>query len=285
MSTTIAWTDETWNPVTGCTKVSAGCDNCYAESLAERFRDTPGHYFANGFDLQLRPAKLVEPLHWKKPRRVFVNSMSDLFHDDVRDDYIARVWAVMALAPQHTFQVLTKRHGRMRSLLNSADFYGLVRAALHLLHDVPELEAFGTERFPLPNVWMGVSVEDQQWADIRVPALLDTPAAVRFLSCEPLLGPVDLAPHMPEVPYWDSREAEDWGIHWVIAGGESGRRARPMQAEWARSLRDQCADTGTAFFMKQAGTVLAKEWGARGKGEDPTEWPEPFPQEYPRGAE
>ena len=219
--------------------------------------------------------------------------MSDLFHDDVSDTYIARVWAVMALAPQHTFQILTKRHGRMRSLLNSPDFYRQVRAALHVLHDVPELEAFGTERFPLPNVWVGVSVEDQRWADIRIPPLLDTPAAVRFLSCEPLLGPVSLHRYIPNGWGEGALHNPTTGrlaslcrptVDWVIVGGESGRGARPMQADWARTLRDQCAGLEVAFFMKQAGTVLAKEWGARGKGEDPAEWPEPFPQEYPRGA-
>lgn len=178
----IEWTDATWNPVTGCTKVSPGCDHCYAETLAERFRDTPGHYYENGFDVQLRPEKLDQPLRWTRPRRIFVNSMSDLFHDQVPDEYIAKVFAVMARAEQHTFQLLTKRHGRMRSLLSDDAFPDAV---------VRELGG-GLGGWPLPNVWLGVSVENQQWADTRIPALLETPAAVRFLSMEPLLGPVDL---------------------------------------------------------------------------------------------
>jgi protein gp37 len=272
----IEWTDATWNPVTGCTKVSPGCDNCYAETLAERFRGTPGHYYEHGFDLQLRPEKLDQPLRWRRPRRVFVNSMSDLFHDDIPDEYIARVWAVMALAPRHTFQVLTKRHGRMRSLLNSTSFhtacfeaYWTERRAAGLagtqLDDVP---------WPLPNVWVGVSVENQQWADIRVPALVETPAAVRFLSCEPLLGPVDLEfvhhfdtdcggcsgllspAHEPSCGVEPGRH---WGVDWVIVGGESGRNARAMHPDWARSLRDQCTAAGVAFHFKQWG-----EWAPAG---------------------
>ena len=289
MSTTIAWTDETWNPVTGCTKVSAGCDHCYAETLAERFRDTPGHYFEQGFDVQLRPAKLVEPLRWRKPRRVFVNSMSDLFHDAVPDEYIAKVFGVMAAnyewdRPTHVFQLLTKRHARMRSLLSSVPFrFDVALAAAQRTdedHADAVHDAIAYHHWPLPNVWVGVSVENQQWADIRIPALLDTPAAVRFLSCEPLVGDVDLVLYLDP---FRGVESQGRAIDWVIAGGESGHGARPMQADWVRSLRDQCADLDTPFFMKQAGTVLAREWGARGKGEDPTEWPEPFPQEYPRG--
>lgn len=241
----IEWTDATWNPVTGCTKVSPGCDHCYAETFAERFRGTPGHYFENGFDVQLRPDKLDQPLEWRKPRRIFVNSMSDLFHDQVPDKYIAQVFAIMAAAPQHTFQVLTKRHGRMRSLLSSSAF---VRRCAPI--------------WPLPNVWLGVSVENQQWADIRIPALLDTPAAVRFLSCEPLLGPVDLGladlcPDCLGLGGWpchtDGYHYKRPGIDWVIVGGESGRGARPMHPEWARQLRDQCQAVGVPFLFKQWG--------------------------------
>lgn len=189
----IEWTDATWNPVTGCTKVSPGCDHCYAETFAERWRGTPGHHFENGFDVTLRPERLQQPLHWKRPRRVFVNSMSDLFHDSVPDDYIAQVFAVMGAARQHTFQVLTKRHARMRSLLSSPEFARTV-----VTWEGATMRAKGqsgiipAEQWPLPNVWLGVSVEDRKWADIRIPALLDTPAYVRFLSCEPLLGEVNL---------------------------------------------------------------------------------------------
>ena len=239
----IGWTESTWNPVTGCTKVSPGCDHCYAETLAERFRGVAGNYFAGGFDLQLRPDKLDLPLRWRKPRKVFVNSMSDLFHDDVPDEYIRQVFDVMAEAGQHLFQLLTKRHGRMRSYLS--------------------------KREPLPNVWVGVSVEDQHWADIRIPVLRDTPAAVRWLSAEPLLGSIDLCGLLD-------------GIGWVVVGGESGRGARRMAPEWARSLRDQCAEAGVPFFMKQAGAVLGREWRLPpGKGADATLWPEHFPQDFP----
>ena len=287
----IEWTDATWNPVTGCTKVSPGCDHCYAETLAERFRGTPGHYYERGFDVQLRPDKLDQPLRWRRPRRVFVNSMSDLFHDQVPDEFIARVFAVMALSPQHTFQVLTKRHGRMRSLLSSAWFRVWVLDAAYLmavgedaaavpprpvgtahrdrvtvtlaLARVPGVDAGSAWPWPLPNVWLGVSVEDQRWADIRVPALINTPAAVRFLSCEPLLGPVRL---------WDNETCDHkrqtceeigcWrAIDWVIAGGESGRNARPMHPDWVRSLRDQCQAAGVAFHFKQWG-----EWAPAGHG-------------------
>lgn len=242
----IEWTDATWNPVTGCTKVSAGCDHCYAETFAERFRGTAGHYFENGFDVQLRPDKLDAPLHWKRPRKVFVNSMSDLFHDDVPDSYIARVWAVMAQTPQHTYQILTKRHGRMKSLIGD-DFGGGQNLMEHLTEE-REAKALYDALWPLPNVWLGVSTEDQKWADIRIPALLETSAAVRWISAEPLLGPIDL------LAYTD--------LDWVVAGGESGHGARPMEPSWARNLRDQCAFFDIPYLFKQWG-----EWapnGARG---------------------
>lgn len=243
--TKIQWTDATWNPVTGCTRVSPGCDHCYALTLAERFRGTPGHYFEQGFDVVLRPDKLEQPLHWKKPRLVFVNSMSDLFHEQIPDEYIARVWAVMAMSRRHTFQVLTKRHGRMRSLLNRPEFWRAVRRSVTTdLNRIPE--AVGLVRDPLPNVWLGVSVEDQKWANIRIPALLDTPAAIRFISAEPLLGPVDI--------FASSKIDRDPGLDWVIVGGESGRGARPMDPSWARTLRDECVQSGIAFHFKQWGT-------------------------------
>ena len=186
--TKIEWTDATWNPVTGCTMVSPGCDHCYAETIAHRFAGTAA--YPDGFAVTLRPERLDQPLRWRRPRRVFVNSMSDLFHKDVPDEYIACIWAVMALAPQHTFQVLTKRHGRMRSLLDDDGF--IQRVWNEMDGFLPRAKHPDESRWPLPNVWLGVSVEDQQRADLRIPALLDTPAAVRFLSCEPLLRPVDL---------------------------------------------------------------------------------------------
>jgi protein gp37 len=274
----IEWTDATWNPVTGCTEVSPGCDHCYAKTFAERWRGTPGHHFENGFDLTLRPERLEQPLRWKKPRRVFVNSMSDLFHEGVPDDFIARVWAVMGTCAAHMFQVLTKRHGRMRALLQSADFRDLVtehweRTMLQRPSRAQHL--IGT--WPLPNVWLGVSVEDQKWADIRIPVLLDTPTAVRFLSCEPLLGPIDLewvAGANTLSPDWMGSPGAGTGtphplIDWVIVGGESGPGARPMHPAWARQLRDQCAAAGVPFHFKQFG-----EWaptGARVMREIPCE--------------
>lgn len=260
--TGIEWTDATWNPVTGCDKVSPGCDRCYAETFAERWRGTPGHYFENGFNVLVRPDKLDLPLRWSKPRKVFVNSMSDLFHDKVSDEYVASVWAIMALAPQHTFQLLTKRHGRMRALLRSERFPGLVYMAINSLleHGNPPhvddiaimaaLDGFSRGRFKvLPNVWLGVSAEDQKRADLRIPALLDTPATVRFVSAEPLLGPINLHTDPIEAgsPFWGSQ------LDWVIVGGESGPGARPMHPDWARSLRDQCVAAGLPFLFKQWG--------------------------------
>jgi len=281
--TGIGWTEATWNPVTGCTEVSAGCDRCYAKSLAERFRGVAGHYFTDGFDVVLRPDKLDQPTRWTKPRMIFVNSMSDLFHDDVEDDFIARAWAVMATSAVHTFQVLTKRHARMRSLLSSDHFRAAVNAHRATYAAAPPSRAmFGPEVWPLPNVWVGVSVENQQWADARIPYLLRTPAAVRFLSCEPLLGKVDLlAGQGRDGHLTGAGVSPGAGIGWVIAGGESGPGARLMDPAWARLLRDQCASAGVPFFFKQAGTSLASRWGLPGKGEDPTGWPEHFPQESP----
>lgn len=261
-TTGIEWTGATWNPVTGCTKVSPGCDHCYAETFAERFRGTEGHYFERGFDVQLRPDKLTLPLTWRKPKRIFVNSMSDLFHDQVPDDYIAQVFAVMALAPQHTFQVLTKRHARMRSLLDSNAFLTDVCEHGHQFahHWERKLDdrIFDHGPYPLPNVWLGVSTENQQWADIRIPALLDTPAAVRFISAEPLLGPINLDEFIKYGACGDCDcdhgcQGAGPGLGWVIVGGESGREARPMHPDWARSLRDQCTSAGMPFLFKQWG--------------------------------
>jgi protein gp37 len=254
-ATTIEWTDDTWNPVTGCTKVSPGCDNCYAETIARRFAGTAA--FPRGFEVTLHPERLDAPLSWRKPRRVFVNSMSDLFHDAVPDEFIARVWAVMAATPQHTYQVLTKRHGRMRSLLRSEAFKIAVGLQYVFGADVPD-DAQAGLAWPLPNVWVGVSVEDQKCADLRIPALLDTPAAVRFLSCEPLLGLVDIEDAVNRI------NLSNIGLHWVIVGGESGPGARPMHPDWARHLRDQCKAAGIAFHFKQRG---AWTWSR------PADWP------------
>ena len=280
----IEWTDSTWNVVTGCTEISPGCDNCYAKTFAERWRGIPGHHFERGFDVVLRPKRLGLPLKWRRPRRIFVNSMSDLFHDAVPDEYIARVFAVMALAQQHTFQVLTKRHGRMRSLLRSASFGHLVAEQGRQHHIGSQGDWLQVAAMlggaPLPNVWLGVSVEDQKWADIRVPALLDTPAAVRFLSCEPLLGPVDLHFWLtgvdPNTRRSETPDVDVVGLDWVITGGESGTRARPFNLYWARSIRDQCTAAGVAYFHKQHGGRTPK---ANGRELDGRAW-----DEFPRTA-
>ncbi|MEX0750975.1 MAG: phage Gp37/Gp68 family protein [Dehalococcoidia bacterium] len=207
----IEWTDATWNPVTGCTKVSPGCAHCYAETFAERFRGVPNHPYEQGFDLRIWEERLSLPLEWKRPKMIFVNSMSDLFHERVPDEFIKEVFDVMAEASWHIFQVLTKRPERAAALSSTLPWQ--------------------------PNVWMGSSVENQRFTT-RIDALRSTDAHVRFLSCEPLLGPLKL----------DLR-----GIDWVIVGGESGHGARPMRADWARGVRDQCQDQGVAFFFKQWG--------------------------------
>jgi protein gp37 len=301
----------TWNPVTGCVKVSPGCDHCYAETFAERWRGTPGHYFERGFDVTLRPDKLDQPLRWQRPRRIFVNSMSDLFHKDVPDEYIAQVFAIMAGCPQHTFQVLTKRHGRMSSLLRNDDFLAETGRCWLRNDGIPDDALW--PGWPLPNVWLGVSVEDQHWADIRIPALIETPAAVRFLSCEPLLAQLDLGigdPHRghdnDDVYGWPNpricldcsgpededevqffrREPDAGGIGWVIIGGESGPGARPMSERWARTLVRECQSASVPVFVKQFGSVLGRELGAGPKGGDWDMWPEDLRvREFPRVTE
>ncbi|GAB3380705.1 DUF5131 family protein [Amycolatopsis echigonensis] len=286
VTTRIEWTDATWNPVTGCTKVSPGCDHCYAETFAERWRGTTGHYFASGFDVRLRRDKLALPLRWRRPRRIFVNSMSDLFHKDVPDDYIARVFAVMAACPQHTFQLLTKRPARMRALLNNDGFADRAMDESLVIKPIAMGAKPHGDIWPLPNVWVGVSVENQRWADIRVPTLLDTCAAIRWISAEPLLGPINLgALSTREGPVdalmgnLDHARGPDGRLRamenprplprldWVVAGGESGHGARPMHPNWVRSLRDQCDFASVPFLFKQWGawapeSVVASETGA-----------------------
>jgi protein gp37 len=274
----IEWTDASWNAVTGCTKVSPGCDHCYAETFAERWRGIKGHHFEQGFDVRLWPDRLEIPLQWKRPRRIFVNSMSDLFHDEVPDEFIARIFAVMAVTPQHTYQILTKRHGRMRSLLGSNQF----RLAVMGL-------AAGRDEYrrspilPLGNVWLGVSTEDQKRADIREPALQATEARVRFVSAEPLLGPIDFAfdHECGDPPHWSCPVPD-----WVIIGGESGPGARPMKLEWARDIVRQCREAGVPVFVKQLGSVLGRELGAGPKGGDWDMWPADLRvREFPRAHE
>jgi protein gp37 len=258
--TAIEWTDATWNPVTGCTRVSSGCDHCYIERTPP-FRQTGRRFDGDGpgstTGVLLHHDRLHQPWRWRKPRRVFVNSVSDLFHDAVPDDYIAQVFAVMDAAPEHIFQVLTKRPARMRSLLSSLAFEHAV-----FKHWSGGSALNPDERYPgwpLPNVHLGVSVEDQRAADLRIPTLLDTPAAVRFLSCEPLLGSIELVPeHLggyPESDQWtrDRQAGLVPLLNWVIVGGESGPHARPMHPNWARSLRDQCAVADVPYFFKQWG--------------------------------
>jgi protein gp37 len=251
----IEWTEKTWNPVTGCTKVSAGCKHCYAERMWPRLNGPGRPYAGRAFgDVQCHPERLGYPPRWRKPARVFVNSMSDLFHDDVPDEFILSVFHTMAITPKHTYQILTKRPERMLSLLS-----GWRDSGLTLREGC---------RSVLPNVWLGVSVENQATADERIPLLLQTPAAVRFVSCEPLLGPVRLDKITDDElgAKWDALSA---GLHWVIVGGESGPRARPMHPDWARSLRDQCASAGVPFFFKQWG-----EWAPN--MQDIDDYPDPL---------
>lgn len=303
----IEWTDETWNPVTGCTKVSAGCKNCYAEGVAKRFWGD--RKFG---DVEMHTDRLRQPFRWRKPKRVFVNSMSDLFHEDVPDYFVAAVFAAMSGARNHTFQVLTKRPKRMHEVVSSPEFRRLVsdQVLARGFHPYAEIDPTRDQGWPLPNVWLGVSVEDQATADERIPVLLRTPAAVRFLSCEPLLGPVrldelregdDIAHALegkrtsalgrrdrkPRVAYETNR------VDWVIVGGESGPGARPCNVDWMRSIVGQCKTAGVPVFVKQLGARpvwseqdrqsedlrelplrLWREPLLSRKGSDPSEWPE-----------
>jgi protein gp37 len=242
MATKIEWTDETWNPVTGCVKVSPGCKHCYAQTFAERFRGTvmPSgalHPFFSGFDPTLRPERLDHPFSWRTPRRVFVNSMSDLFGDFVPDDYLDQVFDVMRRTPQHTYQVLTKRAPRLR-----------------------EWSATRTWLRDAPNIWLGVSVEDRRYGVPRIEDLRRAKAAVRFLSVEPLLerlGRVNLR-----------------SIDWVIVGGESGPGAREMDVEWVREIRNQCIEKNVAFFFKQWGGVRKRLTGRRLDGRTWDQFPD-----------
>ena len=233
----IEWTDATWNPVRGCTKISPGCKHCYAETFAERFRGVKGHPYEQGFDLRLVPEKLTEPFAWRSPKLVFVNSMSDLFQTGVPDRYVGAVSEVMVKANWHTYQVLTKRSERLRDLLE-----GRLRFATECEH-----------------IWWGVSVEDRKYGLPRIEHLRNAPAVVRFLSIEPLLedlGPINLT-----------------GISWVIVGGESGPGARPMKKEWVISIREQCKEYGVPFFFKQWGGVRKTKHGRLLDGRTYDEYP------------
>lgn len=259
----IEWTEATWSPVIGCTKVSAGCKHCYAEREVEaRWSKNPKSiWFGRSFtDVLCRPEALAgagSPLTWRKPRRIFVCPRADLFHDDVPDLFIADVFGVMAATPQHTYQVLTKRPERMPWLLGQ-------QGILNFHAAVEECAAMYTDAevvWPLPNVHIGVSIEDQATADERIPVLLKTPATVRWVSAEPLLGDVDLAQSTGQAIFWRNVQDPDRRIDWVVAGGESGPDARPMHPDWVRSLRDQCEPSGVPFLFKQWGEWVEYECG------------------------
>jgi protein gp37 len=310
----IEWTDATWNPTTGCSKVSVGCVNCYAEAVSTRWGITtkPWTHPHAAENVVLHPERLDQPLRWRKPRRIFVDSMSNLFHEQVPDDYIDQVFGVMAGAKQHTFQVLTKRPERMRRYLEDPQTKYRVWAAGRAValrsetksiryldwYDVVPVAGPGRgpdwcypARWPLPNVWLGTSVEDQRVAG-RVIDLVRTPAAVRFLSCEPLICPLDLT-RIPVIEATDEQGTfgvyhnaltghcqgpddiiADHRVHWVIVGGESGPNHRPIDPEWVRSLRDQCTAAGTAFFFKQWGGRFPKEGGRELDGQVWDQMPE-----------
>ena len=227
----IEWTDSTWNPVTGCTKISPGCKHCYAETFAERFRGVLDHPYEQGFDLKLWPERLEMPLRWREPKMIFVNSMSDLFHEKVPDEYIKRVFDVMVKADHHIFQLLTKRSERMMEWTREN-----FRFVNRKLNGHPMLPG---------HIWLGVSVENQKYST-RIKHLQQVPARVRFLSIEPLLGPVQLCASMLR------------GIHWVIVGGESGHKARPMDPGWAINIQRECKRNGVPFFFKQWGAHNAQ---------------------------
>jgi protein gp37 len=312
--TSIEWADKTWSPIIGCDRVSEGCRGCYAISQARIRSFNPHPAIAKAFagtvdvigdrvdwtgQINQLEDRLTQPLSWRKPAKVFVNSLSDLFHKNVDNDFIVKVFAIMALTPQHTYQLLTKRHARMRSVLNdrctcgnghvpgvhfrSAMAWAVSKANPNRIPGLPddaEHRVYFDTPWPLPNLHLGVSVEDQHWADIRIPALLDTPAAVRWISAEPLLGPIDLwgktdyHGHRPRLTYWlDGRPgpgpehttSTGMTMHsivtgpkldWVVAGGETGPGARPPHPDWFRTLRNQCAQSGTPFLFKQWG-----DWG------------------------
>ncbi|MCW2981851.1 MAG: phage Gp37/Gp68 family protein [Solirubrobacterales bacterium] len=230
----IEWTEATWNPVTGCDRISPGCAHCYARTFAERWRGVPGHAYEQGFDLRLWPERIDQPLRWKRPRQIFVNSMSDLFHPDVPDEFIAEVFATMVEADQHVFQILTKRPERL----------------LELADELP---------WP-PHVWMGVSIENRRFVN-RADLLREVPASIRFISAEPLLGPLE------------GLDLTD--IHWLIAGGESGAGHRPIREEWVLDLRDRCESSDVAFFFKQWGGFRPKSNGRLLEGREWNAMPAP----------
>jgi protein gp37 len=310
-TTGIQWTDATWNPVVGCTQVSPGCAHCYAKALHDQRHKASlaGKMAAPQYRVpfevvQLKPDRLRVPLSWREPRRIFVNSVSDLFHDDVPDEYIDRVFAVMAMTPWHTYQILTKRPARMLAYMTETfhvdrDRGGRVGVAIEaLVYGSDGLARFRGDRWwtpaggcigkaqpwPLPNVWLGVSVENQRFADERIPLLLQTPAAVRFLSCEPLLGPVNLTdipgPFNTRFNALDDSTLRS-AIDWVIVGGESGKGARRFELNWGERIIDDCKAAGVPVFIKQIGahaTLCGPDfpYSIGGHGDDIDTWPNQF---------
>jgi protein gp37 len=235
-ATQIEWTDSTWNPITGCSKITAGCDFCYAERFSERFRGVEGHPFESGFDLMLRPSRLTQPFQWRQPRRIFVNSMSDLFHKEVPFSFIDAIFDTMEKADWHTYQVLTKRSSVL----------------------VRYLRQRYDDKLAPPHIWLGVSVENED-NTVRLKHLKTAQASVKFVSFEPLLGPIG--------------RMDLEGIDWAIVGGESGPRARPMAEEWALDIRDKCKRDGVAFFFKQWGGIRPKSGGRKLNGREWSEYP------------
>jgi len=308
VETAIEWCDSTWNPIRGCSRVSSGCMNCYAERVAARFSGpgqpyeglatmTPSGPRWTG-EVRVIEKHLADPLKWTKPRRIFVNSMSDLFHMKLRNGDIDRVFAAMALCPDHTFLILTKRPERMQSYIATP---ARAMSVSYIMDDPrrwPELRRrwsevkYAAERlrrgkdWPLANVWLGISAENQATADQRIPPLLDTPAARRFVSAEPLLGPIDFskwitlaraqliatdgkydeAKHGAAIQARAFASPDAWALHWIIVGGESGPGARPMDPAWATAIRDQCDTAGVAFFFKQWGGKTPKAGGRELEG-------------------
>lgn len=304
----IEWTQATWNFITGCTKISDGCLACYIERtppfrMTHRRFNKPGIGGTTG--VVLHEDRLTLPLRWRKPRRIFVNSLADLWHDEIPTDLIARAFAVMVAAPHHSFQVLTKRHARMRSMLRSEEFWTLVSEHLGKLWNTSPPAPL---RCVPEWIWLGVSVESQQWADVRVPALLDVPAMVRWLSCEPLVGAVDLSKWLYNHSPWtytevgvrcscgawmDRNERCPEQLSWCVVGGESGPGARPMQLDWARDIVKQCQETGVTPFVKQLGSrwawLASAAWPVNAKrdpkGGNWDNWPEDLRvREFPQAA-
>lgn len=304
--TEIEWTDVVWNPTTGCDRVSPGCDHCYALTLAKRLKamgspkyqtDGEPHTSGPGFGVAAHEDALALPLRWKKPRRIFVNSMSDLFHHKVPVEFIVRAFAIMAATPQHTYQILTKRPSRARAILidrcrcgsghspgihfRSAMSWAAAKHNPDYLTGLDAGQVYFDAGWPLPNVWIGTSVENQRLADVRIPHLLAVPAVVHWLSCEPLLGPIDLFGRVnsgcdatgPAITHNGYSNPTDYGtgveddcdhqvgVDWVVCGGESGPKHRPMDLDWARSLRDQCAKADVPYLFKQVGGRTPKAGG------------------------